>query len=61
MKSQNLDNLAGPGGRAALVQTPRPYRSIAVKTGSHILHAGTPLDDQARSVIAAVKSAAGGH
>jgi len=44
-----------------LVQTLRPYRSIAVQTGSHILHAGTPLDDQARGVIAAIKSAAGGH
>lgn len=44
-----------------LVQTLRPYRSIAVQTGSHILHAGTPLDDQARDVIAAIKSAAGGH
>ncbi len=44
-----------------LVQTLRPYRSIAVQTGSHILHAGTPLDDEARDVIAAIKSAAGGH
>ena len=44
-----------------LVQTLRPYRSIAVKTGSHILHAGTPLDDQARAIIAAVKDAASGH
>jgi hypothetical protein len=44
-----------------LVQTLRPYRSIAVQTGSHILHAGTPLDDQARAIITAVKDAASGH
>ena len=44
-----------------IVQTLRPYRSIAVQTGSHILHAGTPLDDQARALITAVKTAAGAH
>jgi hypothetical protein len=44
-----------------IVQTLRPYRSIAVKTGNHILHAGTPLDDQARAVITAVETAAGAH
>lgn len=44
-----------------LVQTLRRQRSIAVQTGGHILHAGTPLDDETRGVIAAVKSAAAGH
>ena len=44
-----------------IVQTLRPYRSIAVQTGSHILHAGTPLDDQARAMITAVNTAAGAH
>jgi hypothetical protein len=44
-----------------IVQTLRPYRSIAVQTGSHILHAGTPLDDQARTLITAVKNAAAAH
>ena len=44
-----------------LVQTLRPYRSIAGQTGSHILHAGTPLDDQARAIITAVKNATNGH
>jgi hypothetical protein len=44
-----------------LVQTLRPYRSIAVKTGDHILHAGTPLTDDARTVVNAVKAAAAGH
>ena len=44
-----------------IVQTLRPYRSIAVQTGSHILHAGTPLDDQARAIITAVKTAAAAH
>jgi transposase len=44
-----------------IVQTLRPYRSIAVQTGSHILHAGTPLEDPARAVITAVKKAAGAH
>jgi hypothetical protein len=34
-----------------IVQTLRPYRSLAVQTGSHILRAGTPLDDQARAII----------
>jgi transposase len=32
-----------------LVQTLRRYRSIAVKTGDHILHAVTPLDDDPSS------------
>ena len=44
-----------------IVQTLRPYRSIAVQTGSHILNAGTPLDNQARAVITAVKNAAATH
>jgi hypothetical protein len=44
-----------------LVQTLRHYRSIAVKTGDHILHAGTPLDDDARAVVNAIKTAAAGH
>ena len=44
-----------------IVQTLRPYRSIAVQTGSHILNAGTPLDDQAQALITAVKNAAGAH
>ena len=45
-----------------IVQTLRPYRSIAVQTGNHILHAGTtPLDDQARAMITAVRTAAGAH
>jgi transposase len=44
-----------------IVQTLRPYRSIAVQTGGHILHAGTPLDDQARAVLNAVKNAADVH
>jgi hypothetical protein len=44
-----------------IVQTLRPYRSIAVQTGSHILRAGTPLDDQARAIITAVNNAADAH
>jgi hypothetical protein len=44
-----------------IIQTLRPYRSIAIQTGSHILHAGTPLDDPARTMITAVKNAAGVH
>jgi hypothetical protein len=44
-----------------LVQTLCHYRSIAVKTGDHILHAGTPLDDDTRAVVNAVKVAATGH
>ena len=39
-----------------LVQTLRRYRSIAVQTGDHILHAGTPLDDDARAAVNAVKN-----
>ena len=52
--SRWLERQAGLSIRK-LVQTLRPYRSIAVQTGSHILHAGTPLDDQARAIITAVK------
>jgi hypothetical protein len=44
-----------------LVQTLRRYRSIAVQTGDHILHAGTSLEDDARAAINAVKAAAAGH
>jgi transposase len=44
-----------------IIQTLRPYRSIAIQTGSHILHAGTPLDDPASTMITAVKKAAGVH
>jgi hypothetical protein len=44
-----------------IVQTLRPHRSIAVQTGSHILHAGTPLDGQARAIITAVNNAADAH
>jgi Transposase DDE domain len=44
-----------------LVKTLRRYRSIAVQTGDHILHAGTPLDDDTRAAISAVKNAAAGH
>ena len=42
-----------------LVKTLRRYRSIAVQTGDHILHAGTPLDDDTRAAVRAVKNAAG--
>jgi hypothetical protein len=44
-----------------LVKTLRRYRSIAVQTGDHILHAGTPLDDDTRAAVSAVKNAAAGH
>ena len=44
-----------------LVKTLRPYRSIAVRTGDHILHAGTPLDDTTRAALNAVRAAAVGH
>jgi transposase len=44
-----------------LVTTLRRYRSIAVQTGDHILHAGTPLDDDIRAAISTVKNAAAGH
>lgn len=44
-----------------LVKTLRRYRSVAVQTGDHILHAGTPLDDDTRAAISAVKNAAAGH
>jgi hypothetical protein len=44
-----------------LVKTLRRYRSIAVQTGGHILHAGTPLDDDTRAAISAVTNAAAEH
>jgi hypothetical protein len=44
-----------------LVKTLRPYRSIAIRTGDHILHAGTPLDHTARAALNAVRAAAAGH
>ena len=44
-----------------LVKTLRPYRSIAIRTGDHILHAGTPLDNTARAALNAVRAAAAGH
>jgi hypothetical protein len=44
-----------------IVHTLRPYRSIAVQTGRHILRAGTPLDDQARTLINTVNTSAGAH
>ena len=44
-----------------IVQTLRRHRSIAVQTGDHILHAGTPLDDDARAIVSAVKAAATAH
>ena len=44
-----------------LVKTLRPYRSIAIQTGDHILHAGTPLDNAARATLNAVRAAAAGH
>jgi hypothetical protein len=40
-----------------LVQTLRKHCSIAVRTGDHILHAGTPLDDGTRAALNAIKSA----
>jgi hypothetical protein len=40
-----------------LVKTLRRYRSIAVQTGDHILHAGTPLDADTRAAVSAVKNA----
>lgn len=44
-----------------LVQTLRRHRSIAVQAGDHILHAATPLDDDARDIISAVRDASAGH
>jgi transposase len=44
-----------------LVKTLRRYRSTAVPTGDHILHAGTPLDDNTRAAVNAVKKAGAGH
>jgi hypothetical protein len=42
-----------------IVQTLRRHRSIAVQAGGHILHAGTPLDDDARAtIVGTVKAAA---
>jgi hypothetical protein len=43
------------------VTTLRRYRSIAIQTGDHILHAGTPLDDDVRAAISTVNNAAAGH
>src|SRR5215203_1204729 len=44
-----------------LVTTLRHHRSIAVQTGDHLLHAGTPLNADTRAAINAVKNAASGH
>ena len=44
-----------------IVQTLRRHRSIAVQTGDHILHAGAPLDDNAKAIVSAVKAAATAH
>ena len=44
-----------------VVETLRSYCSIAIQTGDHILHAGTPLDDDARAAINAVMNAARVH
>jgi hypothetical protein len=44
-----------------IVKTLRPYRSIAIRTGDHILHAGTPLDNATRAALNAVRAAAAGH
>ena len=44
-----------------IVQTLRRHRSIAVQTGDHILHASTPLDDDARAIVSAVKAAVAAH
>jgi hypothetical protein len=44
-----------------IVQTLRRHHSIAVQTGGHILHAGTPLDDDARAIVSLVKAAATAH
>jgi Transposase DDE domain len=44
-----------------IVQTLRRHRSIAVQTGGHILHAGTPLDDDARAIVSAIKAATAAH
>jgi transposase len=44
-----------------IVQTLRPYRSIAVRPAATSCDAGTPLDDQARAIITAVNNAADAH
>jgi transposase len=44
-----------------IVQTLRRHRSIAIRTGDHILHAGTPVDDDTRAIVSAVRVAATGH
>ena len=44
-----------------IVQNPRRHRSIAVQTGDHILHPSTPLDDDARAIVSAVKAAVAAH
>jgi hypothetical protein len=44
-----------------LVQTLQPYRSIAIQTGHHVLHAGTPLDEPAPAALNAIKRASRGH
>jgi hypothetical protein len=44
-----------------LVKTLRRYRSIAVQTGDHILHAGTAFDDGTRATVSAVENTAAGH
>ena len=44
-----------------LVKTLRRYRTIAIQAGDHILTAGTPLDDDTRAAVNAVKNAAAGH
>ena len=42
-------------------ETLRRHRSLAVQTGDHILHAGTPLDDNARAALNAIRAASLGH
>lgn len=44
-----------------IVQTLRPHRSITIQTGNHILHAGTPLNDDAKAIITALKAATTAH
>lgn len=44
-----------------LVKTLRGYRSVTIRTGEHLLRAGTPLNDDTRAVVAAIKRAAAGH
>ena len=54
-------NARPTGSIKKIVKTLRRYRSIAIQTGDHILHAGTPLDDDARAIVTAVKAAAAAH